>query len=260
MNTDVRHTDDHVPGSRWEFNEDVARQFDLMLEKSIPGYGQMRELVFRIGKRFVTNTSTVIDLGASRGEAVARFIHEYPGATYFLSEISEPMLKEMRERFVDRMNVHPVSYDLRKTVAQVSAAVADPRSQMLNLPATNAAFSTTTLVLSILTLIFVPINFRPSILKGVYDGLAQGGAFIVVEKVLGNSAACQELLVDVYHEYKHDNGYSWEAIERKRAALEGVQVPVSHETNIEMLRAAGFRNVESFWRNMNFVAYIAIKD
>ncbi|AGS82054.1 tRNA methyltransferase [Pseudomonas phage PaBG] len=251
--------DNHVPGERWEFNEDVAKQFDLMLEKSIPGYGQMRDLVYRIGKRFVQSPSNVIDLGASRGEAVARFIAEFPHSDFFLSEVSEPMLAEMHERFADLPNVFPVSYDLRKTSEQIATAIRNPKFGMAH-AGLNPVASHTTLVLSILTMIFVPINFRPSIYKGVYDGLARGGAFIVVEKVLGNSAAMQELLVDVYHEYKHDNGYSWEAIERKRAALEGVQVPVSHETNIDMLRAAGFRNVESFWRNMNFVAYLAIKD
>lgn len=251
--------DSHVPGPRWEFNEDVARQFDLMLEKSIPGYSQMRELVFRLGRRFVQGNDTVIDLGASRGEAAARFIHEFAHTEFFLSEISEPMLDEMRSRFMDRMNVHPVSYDLRKGYSEIRDAIANPTVHMMN-GVDSHIYRPTSLVMSILTMIFVPINFRPSIYRGVYEGLRSGGAFIVVEKVLGNSAAMQELLVDIYHEYKHDNGYSWEAIERKRAALEGVQVPVSHETNTEMLRAAGFRNVESFWRNMNFVGYIAIKD
>ena len=54
-----REVDSHIPGHRWEFNEDVARQFDLMLEKSIPGYGQMRELVFRL-------TSSILELAVEK--------------------------------------------------------------------------------------------------------------------------------------------------------------------------------------------------
>lgn len=252
--------DDHVPGQRWEFNEDVAKKFDDMLERSIPGYGQMRELVYRLGKNFINtnNECNIIDLGASRGEASAKFIANFPKSHYYLSEISEPMLEEMRGRFADQFNVHPVHFDLRKKASEIQLAIQNPTVHMMS--GVNHIYRPTSLVMAILTMIFVPINFRPSILKGVHDGLASGGAFFMVEKVLGNTAAMQELLVDAYHEYKHDHGYSWEDIERKRAALEGVQVPLTHESNIDMLRAAGFRNVETFFRNLNFVGYLAIKD
>lgn len=251
--------DTHVPGERWEFNEDVAKKFDDMLERSIPGYGQMRELVYHLGKRFLGDgRCNVVDLGSSRGEASAKFISKFPNAEFYLTEISEPMIAEMESRFKDIEHVHVSPFDLRKTAEEVRLAVTYPATRIADtsLP----AVLPTNLILAILTMVFVPVNHRPSILKGVYDGLAPGGAFFMVEKVIGSSASMQELMVDSYHEYKHLNGYSWEDIERKRAALEGVQVPLSDNTNISMLQAAGFRNVETFWRNMNFVGYLAIKD
>lgn len=252
-------SDDHVPGERWEFNEDVAKKFDDMLERSIPGYGQMRELVYHLGKRFLgTGRCNVVDLGASRGEASAKFISKFPNAEFYLTEISEPMLAEMEGRFKDIEYVHVAPFDLRKTAEEVRLAVTYPATRIAD--TSLHAVLPTNLILAILTMVFVPVNHRPSILKGVYDGLAPGGAFFMVEKVIGSSASMQELMVDSYHEYKHLNGYSWEDIERKRAALEGVQVPLSDNTNISMLQAAGFRNVETFWRNMNFVGYLAIKD
>lgn len=253
--------DTHVPGERWEFNEDVAKKFDDMLERSIPGYGQMRELVYHLGKRFLgEGRCNVVDLGASRGEASAKFISKFPNAEFYLTEISEPMIAEMEERFKDIEHVHVAPFDLRKTAEEVRQAVTLPSTRIVDNSSHADAVLPTNLILAILTMVFVPINHRPSILKGVYDGLAPGGAFFMVEKVIGSSASMQELMVTSYHEYKHLNGYSWEDIERKRAALEGVQVPLSDNTNISMLQAAGFRNVETFWRNMNFVGYIAIKD
>lgn len=264
----VQKIDDHQPGPKWEFNADVAAKFDSMLNRSIPGYLQMRELCFDLGKRFIHGQkSNVVDLGASRGESSSHFIDtiDFGEAAYFLTEVSEPMLDQMRERWRNRPGVFPVNYDLRTPYRELSAAIANPMANMvpkdmLSLADLRYSGRETTLVQAILTLIFVPINFRQSILKGVYDGLASGGAFIMVEKVLGNSAEMQDLLVDSYHEYKNRNGYSWEDIERKRAALEGVQVPVRHEENMSMLRSAGFRNVETFWRHLNFAGYIAIKD
>lgn len=266
MNAQVQKMDDHQPGQKWAFDADVAAKFDDMLGRSIPGYLQMRELVFDLGKCFIKGDDcNIVDLGASRGESASAFIDspEFAQAQYYLSEVSEPMLDQMRERWNGRQNIHPVAFDLRKKHSEIAAAIDDPYRFMVHngvaplLPYTKHP---TMLVQAILTLIFVPINFRQSIIQGVYDGLAPGGAFIMVEKVLGNTALTQDLLVDSYHEYKNRHGYSWESIERKRAALEGVQVPVRSEENLVMLRNAGFRHVEVFWRHLNFEATIAIKD
>ena len=58
----------------WAFDDEVARVFDDMLNRSIPHYLSMRDAVTNIGERFITKDSSVIDLGTSRGEQIARFI------------------------------------------------------------------------------------------------------------------------------------------------------------------------------------------
>lgn len=55
------------------------------------------------------------------------------------------------------------------------------------------------------------------------------------------------------------NGYTQEEIRRKRLALEGVLVPVTAKWNEELLHNAGFRQVDCFWRWMNFAGWIALK-
>lgn len=247
----ITRADDHQPGAKWEFNDDVAAKFDNMLSRSIPHYGAMRELTYRLGSKFIESPSTVVDFGASRGEASAAFIKNLPHNDYTMTEVSAPMMDVMTERFKEFPNVSVLNYDLRQPYSEIARLVHNPNEVADPKP--------TRLVLSILTLIFIPINFRQSIIQGIYNGMADDGAFLFVEKVLGNSALMQELLVDAYHEYKFDHGYSWEDIERKRASLEGVQVPIRHEDNISMLRSAGFRHVETYYRSMNFCGYIAIK-
>ena len=81
----------------------------------------------------------------------------------------------------------------------------------------------------------------------------------MVEKVLGNTSNINELFINEYHSYKEINGYSKEQIERKKLSLEGVLVPVTNDWNIDLLKQAGFRQIDVFWRWMNFVGYIAIK-
>ena len=58
---------------------------------------------------------------------------------------------------------------------------------------------------------------------------------------------------------KKGHGYTQEQIERKRLSLEGVLVPVTARWNEEMLRMAGFQQVDTFWRWMNFCGWVAVK-
>ena len=117
----------------------------------------------------------------------------------------------------------------------------------------------TSVVLSVLTLQFIPIEYRQKIVKQVYDCLIPGGAFILVEKVLGSDAVINEILVKEYYDLKGKNGYTEEQINTKRRALEGILVPVTSKWNEEILAKSGFQSVDSFWRNLNFVGWVAIK-
>jgi len=67
------------------------------------------------------------------------------------------------------------------------------------------------------------------------------------------------VFVDLYYRMKESKGYSHDEIERKRLSLEGVLVPVTARFNEMLLRGAGFRQVDCFWRWMNFCGWVAVK-
>jgi tRNA (cmo5U34)-methyltransferase len=106
---------------------------------------------------------------------------------------------------------------------------------------------------------FTPIEYRQRIVRDVWRHLAQNGAFIMVEKILGATADLDALLVDRYYQMKRESGYTQEEIDRKRLALEGVLVPMTAGWNEELLAQAGFAQVDCFWRWMNFAAWVALK-
>lgn len=246
--------DDHQPAAKWEFNADVAEKFNDMLNRSIPSYMQMRATIERIGNKFIPldKVSDVIDLGASRGESSAPFIREPINETeasqftdFHLTEISEPMLEVMRARYAGYPNVYVEKFDLKSDYETLCATL-NPGGR-------------TSLILSILTLIFVPINYRLGILEAVHDSLQPGGAFILTEKLLGETPLTNRLINDCYHEMKHANGYSWESIERKRLSLEGVQIPLSAAYNEAQLTKSGFKHVECIFRDLNFATWVCVK-
>lgn len=231
----------HVPAKeKWEFDGDVTAIFDNMLRRSIPQYDVMRKAITDLSKLYAIENTKILDLGCSRGEVISLLIGSLGGYCSYLGlDVSQPMLQAARERFKN----YPKSL--------VEIRECDLR---INYP--TDFFS---VVISCLTIQFTPIEYRQKILRNIYKSLLPGGAFIFVEKVLGDTAEVNENLVKIYYDLKTDAGYSIEEIERKRLSLEGVLVPVTARWNTDLLKSTGFEAIDCFWRWMNFAGWIAIK-
>jgi len=229
-------TDKGYAAEKWAFDKTVTDVFDDMLSRSIPQYEAMRSLVHRTGTMFARSNTDIVDIGCSRGDALTSFV-DIPDARLIGIEISKPMLAEARKRFKGQKNVRIIEHDLRKGMPSFKAS----------------------LVLSVLSLMFIPIEYRYRVLGNIYKQMDNGGALILVEKILGSQYSINDLMVDAYYQMKSDNGYSQEDIDRKRLSLEGVLVPLTSLGNEELLRGAGFNQYEAIWQWMNFKAWIAIK-
>src|SRR5215831_3591130 len=103
---------DHVIQDRWSFDGEVAAVFDDMLARSIPGYGEMRLVVYEIARRFLGEPGRLVDLGAARGEAVAPLLGERPDAEAVAVEISEPMALAARQTLADYPHARVEQLDL----------------------------------------------------------------------------------------------------------------------------------------------------
>jgi tRNA (cmo5U34)-methyltransferase len=230
------------PEGKWTFDGDVTLAFDDMLRRSIPQYDVMRRACFDLASAFVQEDSDIVDLGCSRGEVLAQLVDKFGAHNHFVGvDVSDPMLEVARDRFAHYIQANVVSIqklDLRTDYPPVRASV----------------------TLAVLTLQFVPIEHRQTVLRKVFEHTLPKGALVIVEKVLGDGAALDAMFVRNYYELKRKNGYSLEAIDRKRLSLEGVLVPITARWNEEALRVAGFARVECFWRWMNFAGWIAVKE
>ena len=228
--------DEVIAKGKWEFDDEVARCFDNMLQRSIPDYENMRKLVYSIGRHYIAKGITVMDIGCSNGNAVLPFVKEFQ-TPFLLIDVSESFLDLCKHGFKDYPNVEIMNHDLRKGVPDIES----------------------TLILSILTVQFTPIEYRQKIIDSIYRSLIPGGAFVFVEKVLGSTYDIDNVLVDEYYTMKAENQYTQEQIQSKRKSLEGVLVPVTEQWNIDLLKSSGFRKIECFWRYLNFAGWLAVK-
>lgn len=226
--------DQTMPEGPWEFDQGVTEAFDDMLTRSIPNIEDMRRGVTALATSFLPEGGMVLDIGCSRGSALAHVIEKRPDVSAIGVEISKPMIDAARDRFADKHNVTIIEHDLRDGLPDVYADV----------------------TLSILTLQFTPLEYRQSIMAAIQERTSR--ALILVEKVLGATREIDDAMVDAYHDMKRQHGYTDEAIERKRLSLEGVLVPATAAWNEDLIRSAGWQSVDAFWRWMNFAGWIAL--
>ena len=243
MSTDTGYAPD-----RWEFDAEVTNVFDNMLERSIPEYQTMRDLSGKLATKLVHSNTSILDIGSSRGDNILQMMRSgKPDQHYFGLEISKPMLDasyKLLDQYIKNGLVDLIEEDLRKG---------------LPLPKLEKNNANISVVTSILTLMFVPMEYRYRVIADIYNILPSGGALVFVEKVLGNTADIDQFMVSEYYDMKRQNGYSDEDIDRKKLSLEGVLVPQTMNNNIAMLQAVGFSTIDCFWRWMNFGGLIAIK-
>ena len=235
-----RAVDNIIPKSKWEFDSNVAYCFADMIERSIPDYKSMRSLVYEIGERFITPGTYITDIGCSTGLAIEPFYRKHSNDNnYLLYDNSEAMIEVCKDKF---------SVGIEAGIVDI----VNGNFYEHNIPDNQS------LVMSILSLQFMPTTYRQSIINNIYNALKIGGAFILVEKVITDNGT-DDLNVALYHEMKKQNGYTEERIMQKCKSLENVLSPLKAKWNSDMLYEAGFKKVDMFWRCLNFCGWIAIK-
>ena len=237
----MQDTDNIIAKNKWQFDEDVTAVFDNMLERSIPQYEIMRSLCEKIGANYVKPDTYIIDVGCSNGRAIEPFYRRFKGHNKFIGvEISDPMIEAAKKRFSGENDICIYKQNIVDKVADIKMQSAS-------------------LILSVLTVQFTPIEYRQKIISEIYDLLDNNGAFIFVEKVLGNTYSIDRTLVKEYYGIKAEHQYTQEQIMAKRKSLEGVLVPLTAKWNENLLKEAGFKQIDCFWRCLNFAGWIAIK-
>lgn len=254
------------PGSDFAFGGDVAEHFEeKVLPKQVPGYLQMRLRCAQIGVEFIRPDSDVIDLGTSHATVIRDLITSaialkrpelVDTVTYVGIETEDEMIAQARQsvsNLFSKIDGHNEN-DAERIVQILN------RDLRFGLPHSQYKKGYS-LVTSILTLQFIPIEHRMRLVEDIYDQLLPGGAFILIEKVLGNGRVIDDLLTKTYYDDKRREGIDEDAIFKKRESLEGFLVPQSSQANRHLLEQSGFssHNIDCFWRDLQFEALIAIK-
>jgi len=226
-----------VKNSQWNFSA-AAKSFDGHIRKSIPLYDLGQEYISQLASFFIRDSSVVYEIGCSTGELARKVLKHNSG-------------KKFKYRAID--NVPGMVEKAKRRLAN------DSRVKVSLANAVTYNYKPCCLVLSYYTLQFIKPYVRQKLINKIYDSLEWGGAFIVYEKVRGPDARFQDILSQLYMDYKLAQGFDESEIVHKTRSLKGVLEPFSTEGNLGLLKRAGFVDIMLIQKYLCFEGYLCIK-
>jgi tRNA (cmo5U34)-methyltransferase len=224
----------------FRFDQSVADVFQDMIERSVPGYGVVLQLIGVLAEKYGQQDTRAYDLGCSLGASTLQLRRHLPDGCHVIGvDNSEAMVSRCianLSRDHSAATYEILLEDLRETNIQNASIV------ILNF-----------------TLQFVPDKQRENILAHIFEGLNNGGILLLAEKVKFEDPAEQALMTTLHHDFKKQHGYSHLEISQKRAALENVLLPNTEKQHRQRMRDAGFSVVEQCMRCLNFSTFLGIK-
>jgi tRNA (cmo5U34)-methyltransferase len=229
------------PIGDFSFNRQVVQVFDDMVSRSVPFYDEMQRMACEIAAEFAEDGTNLYDLGCSTATTLALLDAAVSEKVSFVGiDNAQPMLDRAREK-LDGLGS-------KRSFELVCADLHDrPRIE-------NAS-----VVVMTLTLQFMRPLYRERIIRNILDGMNPQGCLIILEKLIVPDSLLNRLFIKFYYEMKRRNGYSDVEIAKKREALENVLIPYRVDENVTLLREAGFRHVDEFFRWNNFCGLLAVK-
>src|SRR5699024_8604989 len=149
-------------------------------------YDEIHSLIVKMSEWFLEDNTNMYDIGTSTAKALKGiYKSSNKDVNYIGIDNSEDMLSEVGAMWRDK-------FELMVSDAQ-------------DIDIHNASYVT-----SVLTLQFIPERDRQGIINNIYKGLNKGGAFVLVEKILGDTSQINNVWEGLYHDMKMENGLSKE--------------------------------------------------
>ncbi len=242
MKNKVYKTGDNIfkKNSNWNFKGNVYKNFDKHINKSVPLYGETHNLFLNLSDFFLQNNSIILDLGCSTGTFLTKLYQRHKDNNKNIKFIGVDSVDEMIKTCKKRNKKSKRLSFLKKNIDKIN-------------------IKKCCIISSFYTIQFISPKKRQQIINKIYSSLNWGGAFFFVEKVRGSDARFQDILNQVYIEYKLSQGYSPNEIISKGRSLKGILEPFSTKGNLDLLRRAGFKDINSIFKYACFEGFLAIK-
>ncbi|MBR8462857.1 carboxy-S-adenosyl-L-methionine synthase CmoA [Campylobacter sp. faydin G-105] len=221
----------------FEFDDFVVSVFDDMIGRSVPFYDVSGKLIAQILAKFLHQNARVIDLGCSTATSLLLLFGLRRDLKLFGVDSSEAMIENARKK--------SAAYGAKinfKVSDILECELHDFDAVMMNY-----------------TLQFIRPIRRAELVNKIYNALNENGVFVFSEKIIYEDKKFAKDIIEIYENYKAEQGYTRYEIAQKREALENVLIPYTENENRTLVLEAGFRRVESVFKWGNFMSFVAFK-
>lgn len=225
----------------FSFDEAVVDVFPDMIKRSVPGYNTIIDNIGLIARKYATPNSHIYDLGCSLGAATL-----------------------MMRRKVQQVGCKIIAVDnspamIEKCERHLQAFRSDVPVELICNDVTNIALENASVVVLNFTLQFIEPKLRTALIEKIFAALKPGGVLILSEKIRHPQSKGDELLINLHHEFKRNNGYSELEISQKRSALENVMRLDTLAQHQNRLNQSGFSDIVPWFSCFNFTSIVAMK-
>jgi tRNA (cmo5U34)-methyltransferase len=219
------------------FDAQVANVFENMVNRSVPGYQTMLEMMPLFAQTYAQKNSNIYDLGCSLGAVSLAIDLAKVEDTKIISVDNSPeMIKKCQKNLSNLKNNQIICADINDLKIENASIV------ILNL-----------------TIQFISPEKRQQLINKIYQGLNQNGILILSEKVHFENTKEHSIQNKLQINFKLANGYSELAVAQKRQALENILKTDNINVHLERLDKAGFKQSFSWFQCFNFVSLFAVK-
>lgn len=214
--------------------ETITADYDSRIRRGLPRYDEM---LTELARTLPATANDVLELGCGTGALSLRIAERYPKARLTLVDAAPSMLEVARQRLA------PHSSRSRFVEAMFEDLVVD-----------KGRWDVIAASMSLHHLID-KLPFYQQLRLAVREG----GVLAFADELTGATAYTQELHWNDWLDFARQPGHLSE--EEISDIIEHMNVFDHYETlpvQLELLRAAGFREVDCVWRNVNYGIFVAV--
>ncbi|MBA2114493.1 class I SAM-dependent methyltransferase [Bremerella alba] len=226
---------------RARFDNDVDRFSNLETGQSATMDAPLvLDLITRVAAAHRPEAKNVLDIGCGAGNYTLKLLERIPEMNCTLIDLSQPMLDRARQRLTE------------SRAKEIVTLPGDVRE--VDLPG-----ETFDVVMAAAVLHHLRIDADwKSVFQKIYQAMRPGGIFLVSDLITSDLPAAEEVQWERYGEYLtdfKDDAYRQTVFDY----IEKEDTPRSVLYQVDICRAAGFRQVEVLHLNACFGAYCAVK-
>jgi tRNA (cmo5U34)-methyltransferase len=193
--------------SSWTFDTpEIASTFDSHVREQLPWYDMVTDAVCYITRNYLPEYGVVVDVGASTGNMI------------------DKLMPLTSERFADVVAIeksYAMCEVLKKKYKKSDCVVVE------NYDVTKADLPKADVYIVFLTMMFLPIQKRKTVIDAMRANCKQGGVIVVVDKICDHGGYFATVLKRLTMQFKLQQGAKPEDVLNKEMSLAGVQIPIN---------------------------------